>query len=426
MKKRYRKMEKKANGKVREISDGSVLLELPLTVAGVIESLPEVIRGLAQEAGLLLMSAAMDSECKMIAGPKDSKNPLRAANWWGSDLSPVYYDRQKVLIDRPRLRGKDKGEIPLATFQAFRDSKGMRNSVMKNMVLGISSRNYEETVEGFVKGYGIKKSSVSRHFVKATAEQMREFLERDLSELDLVAIFIDGIEFKGHLLVVALGLDKGGRKYVLGLWQGATENATVCGSLLEDIARRGLNTGKDYLFVLDGSKALRSAVAKMFGTNAAVQRCQQHKRRNVLDHLPKEHRHAIDARISAAYNMADYDTAKKSLELTVKYLERLNPSAAGSLKEGLEETLTVYKLGVTGLLRKTLQTTNPIESCFSVSRTITGRVKRWRGDDMVQRWAVASLLRAEKKFRRVKGYKEIPKLIAALQQKSVDRKEAAA
>lgn len=426
MKKRYRNMQKKANGKVREIGDGSVLLELPLPVAGVIESLPEAIRDLAQEAGLLLMSAAMDAECEMIAGTKDSKNPLRAANWWGSDLSPAYYDKQKVLIERPRLRGKDNKEIPLATFQAFRNPKGIRNSVIKNMVLGISSRNYEEAVKGFIKGYGIKKSSVSRHFVKATAEQMREFLERDLSGLDLVAIFIDGIEFKGHLLVVALGLDRGGKKHVLGLWQGATENATVCASLLEDIARRGLNIEKDYLFVLDGSKALRSAVAKMFGTNLTVQRCQQHKRRNVLDHLPKEHQHAIDARISAAYNMADYDAAKKSLEFTVKYLEKLNPSAAASLKEGLEETLTVNKLGVTGLLRKTLQTTNPIESCFSVTRTITGRVKRWRGDNMVQRWAIAALLRAEKKFKRVKGYKEIPKLIAALQQKSLDGKEAAA
>jgi putative transposase len=426
MKKRYRNMQKKANGKVREISDGNVLLELPLSVAGVIASLPGVIRELAQEAGLLLMSAAMNAESEMIAGCKNSRNPLRAANWWGSDIGPVYYDKQKVAIERPRLRGKNNKEIPLATYQAFQDPSGIRNSVMKNMILGISSRNYEETVESSVKGYGIKKSSVSRHFVKATAKQMREFMEKDLAGLDLVAIFIDGIAFKGHLTVVALGLDKGGKKHVLGLWQGATENATVCTSLLEDIARRGLNTGKDYLFVLDGSKALRSAVAKMFGTNVTVQRCQQHKRRNVLAHLPKKHQHSIDARISAAYKMADYDDAKKSLELTVRYLEKLNPSAAASLREGLEETLTVHKLEVAGLLRKTLQTTNPIESCFSVSRTITSRVKRWRGDDMVQRWAVASLLRAEKNFRRVKGYKEIPKLIAALQQISIDRKEAAA
>jgi transposase-like protein len=297
---------------------------------------------------------------------------------------------------------------------------------MKQMVLGISSRNYEEAIESFISGYGIKKSSISRHFVKATAEQMREFMERDLSGLELCAIFIDGIEFKGHLLVVSMGLDKEGKKHILGLWQGATENSTVCNNLLNDIERRGLDMNRDYLFALDGSKALRSAVTRKFGSDVLVQRCQQHKRRNVRDHLPPEHQESIDARIGAAYNMADYDKAKQSLDLTIRYLERLNPSAAVSLKEGLEETLTLHKLGVTGLLRKTLSTTNPIESCFSITRAITKRVKRWSGGDMVQRWAVAALLRAEKKFKRVKGYREIPKLIAALRQKNLDKKEVAA
>lgn len=426
MEKRYRKMHRKVNGKIREISEGGILLELPLRVAEVIGRLPQLIKEMAQETGILLMLAAMNSECVRIAGPKHSKNPLRTANWWGSDLRPVYYDKQEVIIDRPRLRGKDKKEIPLATYEAFRDPHGMRESVLKNMILGISSRDYEEAVSGFLKGYGIKKSSVSRHFVKATAEQMRGFLERDLSGVDLVAIFIDGIEFKGHLLVVAMGLDRDGRKHILGLCQGATENAEVCKSLLEDMDRRGLNTRKDYLFVLDGAKALRSATARMFGERALVQRCQQHKRRNVLKHLPEKHQNAIDARISAAYKMTDYSEAGKSLDLTVRYLENLNPDAASSLKEGLEETLTVHKLGVTGLLRKTLATTNPLESCFSGVRTTTDRVKRWRGGDMAQRWAVAALLRAEKKFKRVKGYREIPKLAAVLQQKSLDRKEAAA
>jgi transposase-like protein len=426
MEKRYRKMHRKVNGKIREISEGGILLELPLRVAEVIGRLPQLIREMAQETGILLMLAAMNSECMRIAGPKHSKNPLRMANWWGSDLRPVYYDKQEVIIDRPRLRGKDKKEIPLATYEAFRDPQGMRESVLKNMILGISSRDYEEAVSGFLKGYGIKKSSVSRHFVKATAEQMRGFLERDLSGLDLIAIFIDGIEFKGHLLIVAMGLDRDGRKHILGLCQGASENAEVCKSLIEDMARRGLNTGKDYLFVLDGAKALRSATARMFGERALVQRCQQHKRRNVLKHLPKKHQNAIDARISAAYKMTDYNEARKSIDLTVRYLENLNPDAASSLKEGLEETLTVHKLGVTGLLKKTLATTNPLESCFSGVRTTTGRVKRWRGGDMAQRWAVAAIVRAEKKFRRVKGYKELPKLAAVLQLKSIDRKEAAA
>lgn len=179
--------------------------------------------------------------------------------------------------------------------------KGIKSLVMKNMVLGISSRNYEEAVESVIKGYGIKKSSVSRHFVKATAEQMREFLERDLSGLELLAIFIDGIEFKGNLLVVAIGLSRAGRKHVLGFWQGATENATVCKNLLEDMARRGLDTARDYLFVLDGSKALRSAVAKMFGSDVLVQRCQQHKRRNVSGssspRAPERHRRPYTSRL---------------------------------------------------------------------------------------------------------------------------------
>lgn len=427
MEKRYRKMARKVNGKIREIRDGKVLLEIPLPLAEVIGGIPAAVKGLCEDAGLMVVSALLADECERIAGPKDTKNPLRTANWWGSELSPIYYDdRQKVLIERPRLRSKEGKEIPLSTYKAFRDPKGMKRSVMKQMVLGISSRNYEEAVESIIKGYGIKKSSISRHFVQATAEQMREFMERELSGLDPFAIFIDGIEFKKNMLVVALGLDVKGKKHVLGLWQGATENAEVCKMLLEDLARRGLDMTRDYLFVLDGSKALRSAVARMFGSDVTVQRCQMHKRRNVKEQLPPEHQNAIDARIRAAYNMTDYAKAKESLDLTVKYLERLNPSAAASLKEGLDETLTLHKLGVTGLLKKTLSTTNPIESCFSVTRTITGRVKRWRGGDMLQRWAVAALLRAEKKFRRVQGYREIPKLVAALQQKSLDGKEAAA
>jgi transposase-like protein len=426
MKKEYRTMGKKSNGKIREVTEESVTLELPLPIAEIMLGMPQAIEQMSREVGLTLMTAAMQAEGLKIAGPKGAKNPGRTANWWGSDLGSVCYDGQKMLIEHPRLRGKDSKEIPLKTYKAFQSPAGMRDLVSRRMVLGLSSRNYEEAVEGFLKGYGIKKSSVSRHFIKATAQQMREFLERDLSALELCAIFIDGIQFKGHLLIVALGLDLSGRKHILGLREGATENTEVCMGLLEDMARRGLPSDKDYLFVLDGAKALRSAVTRMYGSNVAVQRCQQHKRGNVCDHLPIEHQEAIDARIRTAYNMKTYEQAKQSLELTVKYLERLNPSAAASLKEGLEETLTVHKLGIGDLLRKTLCSTNPIESCFSVTRTVTGRVKRWRGGEMVQRWAVASLLRAEKKFRRIKGYKEIPKLLAALKKRKLDGKEEAA
>ncbi|MBI4823334.1 MAG: transposase [Nitrospirae bacterium] len=260
MGKRYRKMERKVNGKIREIREGRVVFELPLPVAEVLSGIPEAVERMSREAGLMVVSTLLEDECERIAGQKNSRNPLRTANWWGGDLRPVYFDRQKVVIERPRLRGRDNKEIPLSTYEAFRDPQGMRRQVMKNLVLGISSRNYEEAVESVIKGYGIKKSSVSRHFVEATAEQMREFMERDLSGLDLCAIFIDGIEFKGNLLVVALGLDVKGKKHVLCLWHGATENAEVCKMLLEDMARRGMDMTRDYLFVLDGSKAPRSAL----------------------------------------------------------------------------------------------------------------------------------------------------------------------
>jgi len=426
MKKEYRTMGRKANGKIREIGDGQITIKLPLPMAEVMLGVPEAIEKMSREVGLMLMLAVMETEGQKIAGKKGEKNPERTAHWWGSELGSVCYDGQKVLIDHPRLRSKNNKEIPLNTYKAFQSAKGMSGLMTKRLVLGLSTRNYEEALEGFLKGYGIKKSSVSRHFIKATAEQMKEFLERDLTALELCAIFIDGIEFKGHLLVVALGLDLAGRKHVLGLREGATENREVCIGLLEDMARRGLSADKEYLFVLDGSKALRSAVARMYGSDVLVQRCQQHKRRNVREHLPPEHQEAIDARIRSAYGMESYELAKQSLELTVKYLDRLNPSAAASLKEGLEETLTVHRIGITGLLRKTLCSTNPIESCFSVTRTVTGRVKRWRKGAMVQRWAVAALLRAEKKFRRIKGYKDIPKLTFALQQRALDEKEKAA
>ena len=286
MKKEYRTMGRKSNGKIRELVDGIVKLELPLPIAEIMLGIPQAIEKLSREVGLMLMTAAMETEGQKIAGAKGIKNPERTANWWGSDLGSICYDGQKMLIEHPRLRGKDSKEIPLKTYKAFQSPRGMRDLVSRRMVLGLSSRNYEEAVEGFLKGYGIKKSSVSRHFIKATAQQMLEFLERDLTSLELCAIFIDGIQFKGHLLIVALGLDLSGRKHILGLREGATENSEVCTGLLEDMARRGLPSDKDYLFVLDEAKALRSAVTRMYGSNVAVQRCQQHKRRNVADHLP--------------------------------------------------------------------------------------------------------------------------------------------
>jgi putative transposase len=426
MKREYRKMARKANGKIREIREGQVTIEVPLPIAEVLSGTTGIVEELGREIGLMVISAVIESEAEQKAGKKHARNTGREAHWWGSQVGTVCFEGQKVLIDRPRIRSKAGKEVSLETYRAFQNPQRMRSTLLKGMVLGISSRNYEETIEKFIQGYGIKKSSISRHFIQATTEQMKEFLERKLTDLDICVIFIDGIAFKGEHLIVSLGIDVTGKKHVMGLWQGATENTEICRNLLEDMQGRGLDTSKDYLFVLDGSKALRSSVTKMFGKDASVQRCQQHKRRNVKEHLPPEYQGAIDTRLRAAYTMASYEDAKKSLELTVKYLQRLNPSAARSLEEGLEETLTVHRLGITGILKKVLSSTNPIESCFSIMRTVTDRIKRWRKGDMIQRWAVAAILRAEKKFRRVNGYQEIPKLLMTLQRTSIDLKEKAA
>jgi transposase-like protein len=265
-----------------------------------------------------------------------------------------------------------------------------------------------------MRGYGAEKSSVSRQFVRASARRLRELLEQDLSTLDLVALMVDGIGFAGNLLVVALGIDSKGNKHPLGIWQGATENATVCQALLDDLIRRGLDAQKRYLFVLDGGKGLRSAVQKTFGERGEVQRCHEHKKRNVSDHLPPHRQAEFRRRMSAAYEMLDYSEAKSALSSCVRDLERINPSAAASLREGLEETLTLHRLDLPAALRVSLATTNPIESSFAYVREKTVRVKRWRDGDQAQRWTASALLKAKESWRKIKGHALLPALLKAL------------
>lgn len=258
---------------------------------------------------------------------------------------------------------------------------------------------------------------MSRQFVRASAEKLRELMERDLSALNLATLFIDGIGFAGHLLVVAMGVDEEGRKHALGLWQGATENAEVCQALLDDLVRRGLDPKKSCLFIIDGGKGLRAAIKRTFGKQAEVQRCHEHKKRNVAELLPKHRQTEFRRKMTAAYAMLDYDEAKRALLACVHDLERINPSAAASLREGLEETLTLHRLRVPAALRKSLSTTNPIESPFAYVREKTGRVKRWRGGDQVQRWAASALLKAEKTWHPLRGHTQMPELLEALRRR---------
>lgn len=310
------------------------------------------------------------------------------------------------------------------SYQLFQTDGRLQREVAEKIICGVSTRKYKRVIEAVTEGYGIEKSSVSRAFKKHTKRLLKAFGERSLEDRKLCVLMLDGIRYAEHLLVIALGVDEGGKKHVLGLWQGATENAEVCKTLLEDLISRGLSTERNYLFVLDGSKALRAAVERVFGEDTLVQRCQVHKRRNVKEHLPPHLQEEIDRRIRAAYQMNTYEDARQSLLLTVRYLENINVSAARSLEEGLEETLTVHRLNLPEQLRQSLRSTNLIESCFSFTRHITRRVKRFRAGDQVQRWVACALLEAEKQFRKIQGYRSLPALLNALKQKETEGKAA--
>jgi putative transposase len=389
-------------------------MRMPLPLAEVWEELQADVERWTGEAGVRILSAILQEEVRRRVGPPYQPDPALGARRWGSQPGYVVFGGQKIALERPRVRAREGGEVELETYGKLQQEGRMQRAVREGLVCGLSTRKYQRAVQTVLKGYGIAKSSVSRQFIRATADELRQLCERRLENLKLVAVMIDGIEHAGQVMVVALGLDESGAKHLLGLWQGATENATVVKALLEDLVERGLDSKRRYLFVLDGSKALRAAVERVFGERAEVQRCQLHKIRNVIDHLPENCRTDWRRRMRAAYTMTGYSEAKAALQKLWRQLVEINPSAARSLEEGMEETLSVHRLGVGPLLRGTLASTNPIESCFSTVRRVTRNVKRWQGGDHVARWTAAGLLEAEKFFRRVKGHRELAALVQKL------------
>ncbi len=434
MAQRYRKTRSASNREGRKASGGRqprivgrdealtdrVAVELPVSLAEVIDGVSEEIERLAGAAGLLIMREVMDAEMASLAGPKGEHDPQREAFRWGHQAGYAVLGGIKVGLEHPRVRSRNGREVTLHSYERFQSPPRRQRSIVKKLVHGISTRKYEKAVEAFTEGYGISKSAVSRELVAATRGGLQALCERRIDSLGrLTVLMIDGKEFAGEHVIVALGVDETGKKHILGLVQGSTENSNVVQHLLDDLVERGLDTTQPTLIVLDGSKALRKAVNKTFGDRCPVQRCQIHKRRNVKDHLPPSYQGSVDQRIRTAYAMKDYDQAKAQLLKTVAWLEEINPSAASSLHEGLEETLALHRLGLPDSLRKSLQSTNLIESALSVAADVTRRVKRWRGGDMRLRWSAAGLLHAEKNFRRVRGYKAMSKLLTALDRRDV-------
>ncbi len=394
---------------------GSPAVQMVLPMAEMLGWLREGVGELIRQAGLQLMNLLMQAEVEELAGKRSQRQADRTATRWGKERGYCVVMGQKVPVQRPRVRSRDDQEVRLGSYELFHRGEPLNETVWEKLMLGLSTRHYGEAVRQFTEAYGLEKSAISEHFIEASRAKLQEMMERRLDQLRLCALLIDATPFQGQHMIVALGIAQTGQKTVLGIRQGASENATVVGELLGDLLSRGLDFTQPRLYVLDGGKALTSAVKKYAGEDAAIQRCEVHKRRNVLEHLAEEHKATVAQRLNAAYALEDYAAAKLALERLHRELIDLNPSAARSLGEGMEETLTVHRLRVPMQLRKTLASTNVIESAFSIVEQVCRNVKRWHGGDQRERWVGSGLLIAQQQFRRIVGYKHIPVLMRELE-----------
>jgi transposase-like protein len=415
MQKRYQIDKQRAVQQFRRLAtETNPNIQMILPLAGIAGMLQEGVGHLMREAGLLLMMGVMEEEVRHVVGERSVPNDARQANRWGKEQGYCVVDGQKVPIQRTRVRDKANREVKLGSYELFQRSGPLEAAVWDKMMRGLSTRNYGPVVKDFASAYGVEKSAVSENFIEASREKLKELMERRLEKLNLCAVLIDGTPFKDRQMIVALGIGGDGTKTVLGLREGATENTAVVSALLSDLVERGLDFSVPRLYILDGGKALHAAVKRHAGEAAFIQRCQVHKKRNVTDHLPKDYKADVKRKLQNAYAMAEYADAKRALDRLHRELMDINPSAARSLEEGMEETLTVHRLRVPEQLRRTLSSTNVIESAFSIVETVCRNVKRWRDGDHIERWIASGLLVAERQFRKVIGHREIPMFVSSM------------
>lgn len=397
-----------------ELSD-----ELRAAMADITEAVREGLLAMSVSVGFRVLAEMMEEELTAKIGPKHAKVPGRQASRHGTAPGSVVLGGRRVRVERPRARTGEGEEVTLDTYAAVADDDLLTNVVMERMLAGLATRRHRaanEPVGSEVEAAATStsKSAVSRRFVARTKKALEELMARDLSDLEVAVLMVDGVNFAEHCCVVALAVTTDGTKVPVGLWLGDTENKTVVTHLLADLVDRGLSAEGGLLVVIDGAKALAAAVAKVFGDQAVVQRCTLHKRRNVGDHLPADQRGWVDQRLARAFNHADPEAGIRQARDLARQLELRWPDAAASLREGLDDMFTVRRLGVGDRLARSLTNTNMIESMISVGRTTTRNVKRWRDGTMVKRWAAAGMLNAERSFRRLKGCKDMPTLVAAL------------
>jgi transposase-like protein len=402
---------KSANPAARSAAAAIAQLALPLAAV-----LRKNLHEFVTYAGMAALTTVLEEERAMLCGPAYARGreglPTRA----GSADGWLVLGGRRVHVKRPRAR-HGGAEVPLSSWSQFSNEDPLHDRAFEQMVLGVSTRRYARSLEqpdASVDACGTSKSAVSRRFVARTRAELDKWLEQPLGELSIACVMIDGVHIDEHVVLVALGIDEHGTKHLLGLWNGATENATVVTKLVADLVDRGLDSTRRTLFVVDGAKALHRAITNVFGANAAIQRCQEHKKRNVADHLPKRMHANAKKAMNDAFRAKSAKLGIEQLRRFANGLRKQHPAAAASLLEGLEEMFTVKSLGITGALERTLATTNPIENVMSTIRRVSKRVHRWKNEDMVRRWVGAGLVEARKGFRRLRGHRDMPKLVAAL------------
>ncbi|MDK1038376.1 MAG: IS256 family transposase [Actinomycetota bacterium] len=394
--------------------------EVVLALADIGEVAREGLLALSVATGLAVLGEMMEAERTVLCGPRDAKDPDRRFERNGTAPTSVVLGGRKIPIRRPRVNPTDGSPEPQLESFVVASSKDLLTQVaMERMLAGVSARKYRRVNEPMgheiaESASGESKSSVSRRFVSGTGKALGELLGRDLSTLEVAVLMIDGVDFADQTCVVAMVITVDGTKIPVGLRHGDTENKTLVTAMLVDLVDRGLDYSGGLLVVIDGAKALATAVRKVFGDLALIARCQLHKYRNVEGHLPKTERSRVRRRLAEAFNHPDPDQGLANARRLATELDNTWPDAAGSIREGLEDMFTVRRLGVAGTLLKTLMSTNPIESMISIARTTTSNVKRWRDGEMRRRWCAAGMLEAEKSFRRVKGHRQIPALVAEL------------
>jgi putative transposase len=399
----------------RQAGASAQQIQFALPLPEAMELVQQGLMNLALAAFAKVAEQMMDWEVGELVGPKHQANRSRQRMRWGRQRGYCVVGGQKVPLQRPRVRDTRQREIPLGSYAMLRQASLLEDAVWHKIMHGLTTRRYSEVVRELQQAYGVEKSTVSEHFIVASRRRLEKLETRPLGEHALCAMFLDGTCFEKQQVIVALGLTLQGHKVVLGLRQGATENSTVVRQLLEDLQRRGVDFEVPRLYVLDGGKALHTAVRKLAGPCAQIQRCQVHKIRNVVDHLSQEQQMAIRCKLRNAYATRDYTDAQRALDLRLHQLMHLNPSAARSLEEGKDETLAVHRLRVPSKLRSSLASTNLIESAFSIVETVCRNVKRWQGGDQYLHWVASALLWAESRWNRVHGHREIPILVKELE-----------